>query len=273
MTESDNKISVSASAPYVINSYGVDSNILAAGTEIVKKGGIRHIAFIMDGNGRWATSRGLPRESGHKVGMDSFERVVEYCADIGIKYVTVYAFSTENWKRPKHEVDAILLILRQYLKRALKVIHEKKVHFVVIGDVSVFDKKTKDIIAQLDRESSCYDRVLNIALNYGGRSELVHAVNEAIKEKMMCGDTSVSEDDIERHLYTAGCPDPDLIVRTAGDLRLSNFLLWQSSYSELVFSRVLWPDYRPENVNDDLNEFMSRKRRFGGVESTVGASE
>lgn len=273
MTDSDNKIFADVDTPYIINSYGVDSEILATGTELVRKGGIRHVAFIMDGNGRWATSRGLPRESGHKVGMDSFERVVEYCADIGIKYVTVYAFSTENWKRPKREVDAILLILRQYLKRALKVIHEKRVHFVVIGDVSVFDKKTKDIIERLDRESSCYDRVLNIALNYGGRSELAHAVSEVIKEKMLSGDISVSEEDIERHLYTAGCPDPDLIIRTAGDLRLSNFLMWQSSYSELVFSHVLWPDYRPENVNDDLREFMSRKRRFGGVESTVGASE
>ncbi len=264
-------ISENPSERYVINSYGVPEEIICEGADLVSLCGIRHIAFIMDGNGRWATSRGMARESGHKVGMDAFERVVEYCADIGIRFVTVYAFSTENWKRPKHEVDTILMILRQYLRRALKLIHKKRVHFVVIGDYSVFDAKTREIIEQLDRDSSCYDRVLNIALNYGGRAELVRAANRAFAEKIEAGrnDSKITEEDIERNLYTALCPPPDMIVRTAGDLRLSNFLLWQSSYAELFFSSVLWPDYRPKDVNDALRDFAHRKRRFGGVESVT----
>lgn len=230
-------VSENSNERYVINSYAVPEETIREGADLVSLCGIRHVAFIMDGNGRWATSRGLPRESGHKVGMDAFERVVEYCADIGIQFVTVYAFSTENWKRPKHEVDTILMILRQYLRRALKLIHKKRVHFVVIGDYSVFDAKTRGIIEQLDRDSSCYGRVLNIALNYGGRAELVRAANRAFAEKIEVGrnDFKITEEDIEKNLYTAACPPPDMIVRTAGDLRLSNFLLWQSSYAELLF--------------------------------------
>lgn len=264
-----------AETPYVINSYGVSDELLSEGTALVRESGLRHVAFIMDGNGRWATARGLARESGHKEGMVSFEQVAEYCADIGIRYVTVYAFSTENWKRPRHEVNAILMILRRYLKRAMKLIEKKRVHFVVIGDISPFDEKTQQLIRDLDEKSACYDRVLNIALNYGGRAELVHAVNEAVRERTAQGTLSgdgydLTEEDIERHLYTYPCPPPDMIVRTAGDKRLSNFLLWQSSYSELIFSPVLWPDYRQVDVNDSIRDFLSRQRRYGGVESTVG---
>lgn len=255
----------------IINSFSVDEKTIAEGSELVELSGIRHIAFIMDGNGRWATARGLVREAGHKVGMEAFERTVEYCADIGVQYVTVYAFSTENWKRPKHEVDAILLILRNYLRRAMKLIHQKKVHFVVVGDTSAFDKKTVELIDTLDKESACYDRVLNIALNYGGRDELVHAVNGAIAAKKMAGEEiTLTEVDIEANLYTAPCPSPDMIVRTGGDMRLSNFLLWQCSYAELLFSPVLWPDYSPSDVNTALRDFATRKRRFGGVESVHG---
>lgn len=279
MSETENVTAVVE--PYVINSYGVSNELLSEGAALVRESGLRHVAFIMDGNGRWATARGLPRESGHKEGMVSFEQVAEYCADIGIRYVTVYAFSTENWKRPKHEVNAILMILRRYLKRALKLIDQKRVHFVVIGDISPFDEKTQQLIRDLDEKSACYDRVLNIALNYGGRAELVHAMNEAVREKTEQGVLSaesmlpgmgelLTEDDIERHLYTYPCPPPDMIVRTAGDKRLSNFLLWQSSYSELMFSPVLWPDYRQGDVNDSIRDFLSRQRRYGGVESTVG---
>ena len=175
-------VSENSNERYVINSYAVPEETIREGADLVSLCGIRHVAFIMDGNGRWATSRGLPRESGHKVGMDAFERVVEYCADIGIQFVTVYAFSTENWKRPKHEVDTILMILRQYLRRALKLIHKKRVHFVVIGDCSVFDAKTRGIIEQLDRDSSCYGRVLNIALNYGVLSLFVQQTGHLPKK-------------------------------------------------------------------------------------------
>ena len=221
----------------------------------------RHIAFIMDGNGRWAKKRGMPREYGHKAGAETFRKICSYCHDVGFKTVTVYAFSTENWKRPQHEVDAIMSLLRAFLDELVKD-HEKysnRVRF--IGDNSVLSADLKDRIAYAESLNPESDTTINIALNYGGRAELVHAFNKLNAE----GKTTVTEEDISRALYTWESGDPDMIVRTGGDLRISNFLLWQAAYSELYFTEKLWPDLSPADVDDMIRDFYSRKRRYGGL--------
>ena len=227
---------------------------------------LKHIAFIMDGNGRWATSRGLPREEGHKEGVKAFINAVEYCRTIGIEYITVYAFSTENWKRPKKEVDAIMTLLEQYLDSFFT---DKKsdglgrVHF--IGDTSVLSVSLKAKIKVIEKLTANRSSVLNVAVNYGSRLEITNAVNKLIAS----GKTEVSPDDINSALYTGTCPDPDLIVRTGGDLRISNFLLWQAAYSELYFTDTLWPDFGPDEIDRAVAEFYSRKRRFGGLDKNT----
>lgn len=230
------------------------------------EGAIRHIAFIMDGNGRWATRQGLSRADGHKAGAKVFEEVAEYCHSLGIPCVTVYAFSTENWRRPKAEVDALMRLFSGYIDRASKRFHEKKVRVVFLGDKSVFPRKLRKQMETLEEGSAVYSDTLNIAFNYGARDELVHAVNAAIAE----GKTELTEADIERHLYTAASPDPDLIVRTAGEMRLSNFLLWQAAYSEFYYTDVLWPDMKPVDVDAACLAFLKRKRNFGGIKETNG---
>lgn len=230
------------------------------------EGAIRHIAFIMDGNGRWATRQGLSRADGHKAGARVFEEVAEYCHSLGIPCVTVYAFSTENWRRPKAEVDALMRLFSGYIDRASKRFHEKKVRVVFLGDKSVFPRKLRKQMETLEEGSAVYSDTLNIAFNYGARDELVHAVNAAIAE----GKTELTEADIERHLYTAASPDPDLIVRTAGEMRLSNFLLWQAAYSEFYYTDVLWPDMKPADVDAACLAFLKRKRNFGGIKETNG---
>ena len=223
---------------------------------------LKHIAFIMDGNGRWATARNMPREAGHKEGVKAFVDAVEYCRRRGIKYITVYAFSTENWKRPEKEVNAIMALLEQYLDNFFT---DKKsdglgaVHF--IGDKSMLSKSLVAKMKLIERLTAKRESVLNVAVNYGSRAEIVTAVNKLIAE----GKSEVSFEDIESSLYTAGCPDPDLIVRTGGDLRISNFLLWQAAYSELYFTDTLWPDMNAEEIDKAIAEFYSRKRRFGGL--------
>ncbi len=221
----------------------------------------RHIAFIMDGNGRWAKRRGMPREYGHKVGSQTFKKICIYCCDIGFRAVTVYAFSTENWKRPQREVDAIMGILDDYLeelKRDYKQYHNR---FKFIGDLSVLTPALREKIAYVETLNQEFDQILNIALNYGGRAEIVHAFNTLIAE----GKQSVTEADIASAVYTVESGDPDMIVRTGGDLRISNFLLWQAAYSELYFTDKLWPDLTYDDVNEIVKDFYSRKRRFGGV--------
>ena len=221
----------------------------------------RHIAFIMDGNGRWAKKRGMPREYGHKVGSATFKKICIYCCDIGFRAVTVYAFSTENWKRPQHEVDAIMGILDDYLeelKRDYKQYHNR---FKFIGDLSVLTPSLREKIAYVETLNTEFDQILNIALNYGGRAEIAHAFNTLAAE----GKTSVTEEDISRAVYTVESGDPDMIVRTGGDLRISNFLLWQAAYSELYFTDKLWPDLTPDDVDRIVKDFYSRKRRYGGV--------
>ncbi len=222
---------------------------------------LKHIAFIMDGNGRWAKRKGLPRELGHRQGAAAFSNIAKYCEKIGIKYVTVYAFSTENWKRPKKEIDAILKLLDNYLDQR----YNDRVSVRFIGDVSVFDNRLKNKISAVEKETSGRELVLNIALNYGSRAELVNVCNRLLKE----GKNEICESDISSRLYTGDCPDPDLIVRTGGDIRLSNFMLWQAAYSELYFTDTLWPDMTSEEVDKAIADFYSRKRRFGGLDKQV----
>ena len=219
---------------------------------------LKHIAFIMDGNGRWAKSRSLPRQVGHKYGARAFENTVRNCHAAGIKIVTVYAFSTENWSRPQKEVNAIMELLDSYIEKAHD---EKDIRYVFIGDKSAFTEELRNKMLYLEEISKDCENILNIAFNYGGRAEIINACNSLIKE----GKTDISEEDISSHLYTSHCPDPDLIVRTAGEYRISNFLLWQCAYSELYYTKALWPDFDKEELRKAIESFYSRKRRFGGL--------
>lgn len=228
-------------------------------SELIQQSCLRHIAFIMDGNGRWATAKRLPRELGHLAGAKNFKTIARYCRSIGIEYCTVYAFSTENWNRPKKEVDAIMQLLNQYLKEAED---ETDVAYNFLGSKAAFPIELSKKIIALENMTKGREYVLNIALNYGGRAEIVHAVNQLITERK----ESITEDDISSRLYTAGCPDPDLVVRTGNELRISNFLLWQGAYSELYFSEKMWPDFSPDDVDQAIVEFSKRKRRFGGLD-------
>ncbi len=226
---------------------------------VVRDSGLSHIAFIMDGNGRWASARALPREAGHKAGAKNFKDVVRYCKKIGIKFVTVYAFSTENWRRPKHEVDAIMNLLDSYMADAGE---ETDVEYKFIGDIDKIPSQIREKIESLEALTLGREYRLNVALNYGGRAEIVNAVNTAIKN----GEDDITEDLISKYLYTSGCPDADLIVRTGGEYRISNFLMWQSAYSEFYYSDKLWPEYSSADVDEAVIAFSKRKRRFGGLD-------
>ena len=226
-----------------------------------------HIGIIMDGNGRWAKKRGLPRFAGHKAGADIFKKIARYCNKIGIKYLTVYAFSTENWKRPQKEVEAIIDLLRNYLRDAENYKKENiRVRF--IGDISVFDEEIRTKIAESQSESKDFTGLnLNIAINYGGKDEIVHAAKLLAKEieegKLHPDD--IDEAALESRLYTAGQPNVDLVIRPSGEYRLSNFMVWQSAYAEFVFMHVLWPDFTEKHLNEALWEYANRSRRFGGL--------
>ena len=222
---------------------------------------LEHIAFIMDGNGRWAVKRRLPREYGHKAGAEAFRRIVNYCGEIGIKNVTVYAFSTENWKRPKREVDAIFDLLCKYIDKYLPELIERSVRVVFIGEKSGIGEKVLAKMKKLEDDTKQFEKRLYIALNYGGRAEICSAVNKLINE----GRTDITEEDISRRLYTSASPDPDLIVRTGGEYRLSNFMLWQAAYSELYITDKLWPDMTPSDVDLAIEEYKRRNRRYGGI--------
>lgn len=222
---------------------------------------LSHIAFIMDGNGRWAQRRMMPREYGHKAGAANFKKVVRYCGDIGIKTVTVYAFSTENWSRPQREVDAILRLLDEYLDGCEHEREAQDIRYRFIGDRSVLPAALQARIDRVEQISAGRALTLNVALNYGGRDEIVHACNALIA----AGKTAVTAEDISSAIYTADSPDPDLIVRTGGELRLSNFLLWQAAYAELYFTDVLWPDLSASDIDEAVRHFYARQRRYGGV--------
>ena len=221
----------------------------------------RHIGFIMDGNGRWAKKRGMPREYGHRFGAETFRRVMEYCRDIGIEAATFYVFSTENWKRPQKEVDSIMKLLNKYLDECEEKVMKNNVRFVFLGDKGVFPEDMRAKMIDIEEKSKNNKSIINLALNYGGRDEIAVAVNKLISE----GKTHVSEADISAAVYTSASPELDLVIRTGGDMRISNFLLWQSAYAELYFTDTLWPDFSTADVDAAINNFMSRKRRFGGV--------
>lgn len=237
--------------------------------ERIARGELRHVAFIMDGNGRWAEQRGKGRNEGHKKGAKVFEEVAEYCHTIGIRHVTVYAFSTENWKRPEAEVTALLKLFSNYLDTAIKRFTEKQVRVVFLGDKAAFPKKIAEKMSKLERDSASFTDTINIAFNYGGRDEIVYACRRAIAD----GVKEVNEAEIAKRLYTAASPDPDLIVRTAGEMRLSNFLLWQAAYAEFYATDTLWPDMTPDEVDKACLAFFARKRKFGGLAVAQAASE
>ncbi len=222
-----------------------------------------HIAIIMDGNGRWAKKRSLPRSAGHAAGSKNFKDIARYCNKIGLKYLTVYAFSTENWKRPKEEVENIMNILRDYLRDA-KNFKDENIKVKFIGELSVLDEDIKELIRDAEENSENATGLhLNIALNYGGRDEIVHAVRRIVEEGIPEAD--ITEDTVTERLYTAGQPDPDFIIRPSGEYRLSNYLIWQSAYAEYWFSDVLWPDFTSKHLEEAIAEFNRRNRRFGGV--------
>jgi undecaprenyl diphosphate synthase len=227
-----------------------------------------HIGVIMDGNGRWAKKRGLPRSAGHSAGANNFRKIVRYCSDIGIKYLTMYAFSTENWKRPEDEVEALMKLFKKYLEEAIRDFKDDTIKLRFIGDTTAFNEDIQRLMKDAVEGSKNRDgMVLNLAMNYGGRDELVRATR-LIAEKVKSGEISpeeINEQLISNNIYTAGQPDPDLIIRPSGEYRTSNFLLWQSAYSEYVIMDKLWPDFTFDDMNFALVEYAKRNRRFGGV--------
>lgn len=226
-----------------------------------------HIAFIMDGNGRWAKKRGLPRKFGHREGAKNFRRIARYCKDIGIKNITFYAFSTENWKRPKDEVDAIIELFREYIVDVRNYIGEE-VRVLFLGDKSIFDADLQKKMNDLEEDTKDnHEMTMLLAINYGGRDEVVH-VSKILAQKAADGELKpedITEDMFGSYLYTKDVPDVDLMIRPSGELRLSNFLIWQSAYAEFYFTDVLWPDFSPEELQKALVNFAGRSRRFGGV--------
>lgn len=229
-----------------------------------------HIGIIMDGNGRWAQKRGLPRSAGHKQGARVFRNIVRYCREIGIGYLTVYAFSTENWKRPQSEIDAIMDLLRDYLDELERHGDEQQGVLRFIGDMEPLAEDLRLRIAEVqERTAGREGIVVNIALNYGGRAEIVHAVQQAVRlsRQGSLAEEAVDETLVDSLMYTVGQPPVDLIVRPSGEQRISNFLLWQGAYAELVFMDVLWPDFTPGDLDQAIAEFQRRSRRFGGISS------
>jgi len=250
----------------------------------------RHIAIIMDGNGRWAKRRALPRSAGHAAGAETFRRVATYCKDIGIEYLTVYAFSTENWKRPADEIGTIMDLLEKYLHEALGKMERDRVKMKFLGDVSILSPKLRELIAETEELSKKFDGVqVNICLNYGSRAEIIRAAERYAQERYAAecqaselhtpdhpatedsaiaasseARPALTEETFSKYLYTADIPDPDLIIRPSGEMRLSNFLLWQSAYSEYYFTDVLWPDFDEHELDRAIAAYQKRDRRYGG---------
>ena len=226
----------------------------------------RHIAIILDGNGRWAKKRGLPRTAGHAVGAETFRRIATYCREIGVEYLTVYAFSTENWKRPGDEVTTIMKLLRNYLNEAIETMERDSIKMKVLGDVSGLSPELQALVAKTDEISKRYDGFqANICLNYGGRDEIVRAAERYAADFAAGMAGKLDEESFGKYIYSAGIPDPDLLIRPGGEKRISNFLLWQCAYSEFYFTDVLWPDFTPEELDKAIEEFRRRDRRYGGV--------
>jgi undecaprenyl diphosphate synthase len=228
----------------------------------------QHIAIIMDGNGRWAKKRGLPRNAGHKAGAETFRRIADHCNAIGVKYLTVYAFSTENWKRSEDEVAGIMGLLENYLKEALRDMEKNHIRFCAFGDLSRLSPKLQKLCREtMERSKGFTDVQVNFCINYGGRDEIIRAARKFAAD-VATGKQSadaLTEAEFENYLDSAGVPDPELVIRPSGELRTSNFLAWQSAYSELVFMDVLWPDFTADDLDKAIEEYHRRNRRFGGV--------
>lgn len=226
----------------------------------------RHVAIILDGNGRWAKARGLPRTAGHGVGAEAFRRIGNYCKAIGIEYLTVYAFSTENWKRPAEEVRTIMTIFEKYMMEALSIMERDRFKMRFFGDLTALSPRLQELMAAAEEKSTHYEGCqMNMCINYGGRDEILRAVRRYAEEYRVGTAPELTEETFGNYLYSAGVPDPDLIIRTSGEERLSNFLPWQGAYSELYFTDVLWPDFTERDMDAALAEFQRRDRRFGGV--------
>ena len=226
-----------------------------------------HIAIILDGNGRWAKKRGMPRSYGHVKGCENLEDICEVAKELGVKYLTVYAFSTENWKRSKEEVDGLMKLFRNYLKKCIKISQKNNMRVKVIGDVSAFDPDIQESIVKLENFSKDFTELhFQIALNYGSRDEITRAVNRMLEDQK-AGKlaTPVEEETISNYLDTAGIPDPDLMIRTSGEQRLSNYLMWQHAYSEFYFTDVPWPDFKRDELVKAIEKYNERDRRYGGV--------
>lgn len=227
-----------------------------------------HIAIVMDGNGRWAKKRGLPRQAGHKVGAEAFRTIANYAKSIGLKYLTVYAFSTENWKRSEEEVDAIMELLEKYLREAIADMDKNCVRFCFFGDLSRLSPELQEEARIAVERSRKYEGVqVNFCLNYGGRAEIVRAAQRFARDCMdgKCKPEDLTEAHFSELMYSAGVPDPELVIRPGGELRTSNFLLWQSAYAEYYFTDTLWPQFGPKDLDKAIAAFNGRKRRFGGV--------
>ncbi|ACL74829.1 isoprenyl transferase [Ruminiclostridium cellulolyticum] len=230
----------------------------------------KHIAIIPDGNGRWAKKRGLPRNVGHREGSMTLKKVVIYCSNIGVKHLTIYAFSTENWKRPQSEVDALMNLLLEFLRNAERELEGSNVRIKVIGDINGLPGELQNEIARVEKFTGVNNGLnLNIALNYGSRFEILNAVRN-IAQEIKNGKLSINDIDekqLEQHLYTKGIPEPDLLIRTSGEQRISNYLLWQCAYTEFWFTDTLWPDINDRHIADAIKAFEKRNRRYGGVEN------
>ena len=222
-----------------------------------------HIAIIMDGNGRWARRRGLPRVAGHRAGIAAVRQVVEGSAELGIPVLTLYAFSVENWKRPRSEVSTLMQLLKEYLNKELDNIHKNNIRFRTIGRTDELDSSVQaELEKGIARTSGNTGMIFNVALNYGGRMEIVDAVNRILQQ----GIQRISENDFAQYLYTSGQPDPDLLIRTSGELRISNFLLWQIAYAEIWVTDTLWPDFEKQHLHEAIVAFQKRERRYGGLQ-------
>ena len=227
----------------------------------------RHIAIILDGNGRWAKKRALPRTAGHAVGAETFRKIALHCRDIGVDYLTVYAFSTENWKRPEEEVMTIMHLLKKYLHEAINTMERDHIKMKVFGDVAGLPKELQDLVTETNEISRRYEGFqANICLNYGGRAEIVHAAERYAADRLEGkAEGPLTEERFSGYLYSSGIPDPDLLIRPGGEQRISNFLLWQCAYSEFYFTDVLWPDFSAEELDRAVEAFRRRDRRYGGV--------
>ena len=228
----------------------------------------RHVAIILDGNGRWAKAKGMPRTYGHVKGCDNLEKICTVAKELGIKYLTVYAFSTENWKRSREEVDGLMKLFRNYMKKCIKISRDNKMRVRVIGDPRAFDQDLQDRIRELEEYSSQFDELhFQIALNYGSRDEITRAVRHMAEDvkKGTLSPEDITEDTISGYLDTRGLPDPDLLIRTSGEERLSNFLMWQLAYTEFYFTDVLWPDFTKEELEKAILQYNNRDRRYGKV--------